>query len=190
MRTLQSAALLTSTITTGLMAGFMFAYACSVMPGLARSSDRTVVEGMQSINRAIINGWFMLPFLGSIPLIALAMVLAWRGHGRPVLPWIIAGLALYLVAFFVTMGLNVPLNNELDKAGDPAHITDLAGVRRHFEDKWVTWNIIRTLVHTAAFGCLAWALVVYGAHRDQAPSAGEPSSTHQPSGPAATPDRS
>jgi uncharacterized membrane protein len=131
----------------------------------------------------------MLPFIGSIPLIALAVVLAWRGHGRPALPWIIAGLALYLVAFFITMGVNVPLNNALDKAGNPDHITNLAAVRQHFQDKWVTWNIIRTLAHTAAFGCLAWALVLYGAHRDQAYSAGKPSSTHHTSGPAATPGR-
>lgn len=37
----------------------------------------------------------------------------------------------------------------------------LAEIRRNFEDRWVTWNIVRTVAHAAAFACLAWALVVY-----------------------------
>jgi uncharacterized membrane protein len=28
--------------------------------------------------------------------------------------------------------------------------------------KWAAWNLVRTLTCTAAFGCLAWALIVYG----------------------------
>jgi uncharacterized membrane protein len=175
MRTVQSITLLASVISTGIIAGLFFAYACSVMPGLGRSSDRTIVEGMQNINRAIINPWFMLPFMGSIPIIALAVFLAWRGHGRPALPWIIAGLAFYLVAFFITMSVNVPLNNDLEKAGDPARIADLAAVRQHFGARWGTWNVVRTMAHTAAFACVAWALVVCGTHRDQPSTAAKPS---------------
>jgi uncharacterized membrane protein len=164
MSAVQTATLLTATITTALIAGLFFAYSCSVMPGLARSSDRTLVETMQNINRAIINPWFLLPFVGSIALIALAAVLAWGGQGRPALPWIIAALVVYVVAFLMTMAVNVPLNNELDAAGDPDRIADLAAVRERFENRWVTWNLLRTLAHTVAFGLLAWALVMYGTH--------------------------
>jgi uncharacterized membrane protein len=160
----QTATLLAAAITTGLMAGLFAGFAYSVMPGLARSSGHTLVEAMQNINKAIINGWFMIPFMGSILLLTLAAALAWRGDGRPALPWIIAALVVYLVAFFITAAVNVPLNEQLAKAGDPAHITNLAAVRHGFEHKWVSWNIIRALAHTAAFGCLAWALVLYGAH--------------------------
>ncbi|MFF3784177.1 DUF1772 domain-containing protein [Streptomyces sp. NPDC001933] len=120
---------------------------------------------MRSINKAILNPVFMLPFMGTIPLLALAVVLAWRGHGRPVLPWLIAALVLYLVAFMVTSGVNVPLNDQLARAGDPGHVGQLAEIRADFESKWVRWNIVRALLHTAAFACLAWALLVYGAHR-------------------------
>lgn len=174
MRTVQTATLLTATIATGLIAGLFFAYTCSVMPGLRRSSDRTLVETMQNINRAIINPWFLLPFVGSMPLIGFAVVLAWRGHERPALPWIVAGLAVYVVAFGITMGANVPLNNALDHAGEPGGIADLAAVRQRYEDKWVFWNLVRTLAHGAAFACLTWSLVVYGAHRDQDESAAGP----------------
>lgn len=165
MKHLQTGVLLVATVSTGLMAGLFAAFAYAVMPGLGRSSDRTFIEAMQGINKAILNPVFMLPFMGTIPLLGLAVVLAWRGHGRSALPWLIAALALYVVAFAVTGGVNVPLNDQLARAGDPGHIRHLATVRADFENKWVLWNIVRALLHTAAFACLAWALVVYGAHR-------------------------
>ena len=35
-------------------------------------------------------------------------------------------------------------------------------VRDDFVTPWVAWNIVRTVATTAAFGCLAWALVLRG----------------------------
>ena len=123
MRALQTATLLVATLGAGLMAGLFAAFAYAVMPGLARSADRTFVQAMQNINRAIVNGWFLLPFLLPIPLLVLATVLAWNGHGRVALPWILAALVLYMAGFFVTSGVNVPLNNALDKADTPETAT-------------------------------------------------------------------
>ncbi|MEU9487200.1 anthrone oxygenase family protein [Streptomyces decoyicus] len=185
MRVVQTATLLVATLGVGLMAGLFAAFAYAVMPGLRRSADRTFVEAMQNINRAIVNGWFLLPFLLPIPLLILATVLAWNGPGRVALPWILAALVLYLAGFFVTSGVNVPLNNALDKAptddgpaalgdaggsrgpGRPADTADRPGAlkaaRDSFEGRWVTWNIMRALAHTAAFGMLAWALFLHGA---------------------------
>ncbi|MCP9969421.1 anthrone oxygenase family protein [Actinomadura madurae] len=91
-----------------------------------------------------------------------------------------------MVAYLITQGINIPLNDRLDRAGDPARIADLAETRRNFEDRWVTWNIIRTLVHTAAFTCLAWALVVYTPARS---SAAAPAADERPPAPAATAPR-
>ncbi|MEU6442671.1 anthrone oxygenase family protein [Streptomyces sp. NPDC047046] len=171
MKNLQQITLILSALATGLMAGLFAAFAYSVMPGLARSSDRTFVEAMQNINKAILNPVFMFPFMAAIPLLGLAVVLAWRGHGRAALPWLIAALTLYVLAFLVTSGLNVPLNDQLAKAGSPDHIKDPAAVRDNFEATWAAWNIVRALLHTAAFGCLLWTLIVFGAHRTQQPAA-------------------
>lgn len=42
-------------------------------------------------------------------------------------------------------------------------IADLAAVRERFhEARWVRWNLARAVASTAAFGCLAWALVLHG----------------------------
>jgi uncharacterized membrane protein len=166
MKTLSTVSLLAATISTGMVAGLMADWAYTVLPGLSRSSDRTFVEGIQQMNRAIQNGWFMLSFLGAIGFAGLAAWLAWRGDGREALPWIVAGLALYLVTFLVTFAANIPLNEQLDKAGDPARITDLAAARAGFhEGRWMAWHLVRTVSNLAAFGCLAWALVVHGGHK-------------------------
>ncbi|WP_405838197.1 DUF1772 domain-containing protein [Streptomyces platensis] len=161
MRALQTATLLVATLGAGLMAGLFAAFAYAVMPGLARSADRTFVQAMQHINRAILNGWFLVPFLLPVPLLVLATVLAWNGHGRVALPWIVAALVLYLAGFFVTSGVNVPLNNALDKA-DTGDDSRAEAARSAFEGRWVTFNTVRALLHTAAFGLLAWALFLHG----------------------------
>ncbi|SDW91117.1 Uncharacterized membrane protein [Saccharopolyspora shandongensis] len=160
MKFLQIATMLSATIACALMAGLFAGFAYAVMPGLGRSSDRTLVEAMQNINKAILNPAFLVPFIGAIPLLALAVFLAWQGHGRPALPWLIAGLVLYLAAFAITAAFNVPLNDRLATA-----TTDFAAARSAFEKTWGTWNIVRALVHTAAFICLLWSLVVYGSQR-------------------------
>jgi uncharacterized membrane protein len=187
LKILQSASLLISMITTGLIAGLMFAFACAIMPGLNRSSDRTYVEAMRNINKAIINGWFMLAFMGSIPVIILALVLAWRGYGRAALPWIAVALVLYLVAFFITMGANVPLNDQLEKAGNSEHLKDITAARHAFHGTWMAWHLVRTLFHIAALACLGWALVVHGGDRDRPHAAAEPPGARAYAPPAAGP---
>lgn len=171
MRTAQTITLLIATISTGLMAGLFTAFAYAVMPGLGRSSDRTLIEAMQNINKAILNPAFLIPFLLAIPLLIAAAVLAWRGAGREALPWIIVALVLYLVAFFITSGVNVPLNDQLDKAGAVGHMQDLASVRTHFENRWVVWNIVRALLHLGAFAALTWSLIKFATPAPVAPVA-------------------
>ncbi|MFF3855134.1 DUF1772 domain-containing protein [Micromonospora sp. NPDC002575] len=166
MRLAQHVSLIAATITTGLMAGLFAAFAYAVMPALKAAEDRTFVDTMQRINVTIVNGWFMLGFLGAPVSATLSALLAWHGDGRPALPWIIGGLALYLAMFLITIAINVPLNDKLAAAGDPGHIADLAAVRVHFESRWVTWNIVRALCSTAAFGCLTWALIIFGRTTD------------------------
>lgn len=152
-------------LAMGLVAGLFYAYACSVMPGLARTDDRTLVDAMQQINEAILNPVFALSFFGAPVLTAAAAILAWRSGSRQAARWVVAALVLYALAFVVTMGVNVPLNDDLAAAGDPATIRDLAAVREEFEDRWVTWNILRTVASTAALACLGRALVLHGRWR-------------------------
>jgi uncharacterized membrane protein len=158
--TLRAVTLLGATITMGLVTGVFALFAHTIMPALKKTDDHTFVATFQSLDRAIINPWFMLTaFVGAL-VFTLAATLTNRGS---TLPWIAVALALYLIAFVVTIAVNVPLNDTIKAAGNPAHITDLAAVRARFhEARWAAWNLVRVVTSVGAFGCLAWALVLYG----------------------------
>jgi uncharacterized membrane protein len=154
-----------ATFGMGLLAGLFYAYACSVMPGLGRTDDRTFVDAMQQIDKAIENPVFFLIFLGAPVLVVWAVVIERRSGSREVLRWTVAALGLCALALVVTFAFNIPLNDELVNAGDPARIADLARVRDDFEAPWVAWNVVRTVACTASFGCLARALFVHARGR-------------------------
>ena len=145
-------------VTIGLLAGLFYCFACAVVPGLHASSDRTVVEAMQNINVKIENPVFFATFLGG-PALAVWAYVAERRRGRPaVARWVLAGVVLAAACLMVTFAFNIPLNDQLEQAGDPTTIADIAKVRDDFETPWVIWNIVRTVAVAGAFGCLARAL--------------------------------
>ncbi len=157
MEAIRGTALVAATMTMGLMAGVFGLYTHTIMRGLRRTDDRTFVVAFQAIDRAIINPWFLTSYLGAIGLTALAGGLS---RGEDMMPWIVAAFLLYLATVVITSVVHLPMNDALKAAGDPR---DPAAVRGRFnERRWSTWNLVRTLLSTAAFGCLAWALVVYG----------------------------
>jgi uncharacterized membrane protein len=145
-----------------LTAGLFYSFSVAVMTGLAKVDDRTFVDTMQRINRAIQNPAFFLSFAGALVLTALAAVVQRRHGPVTATSWIIAALVLYALVLALTFGINIPLNDELDRAGDPDRIADLARVRSRFEGPWVAANIARTLLSTAAVGALARALFLNG----------------------------
>lgn len=151
-----------ATMTIGLMAGLFFAFSVSVMPGLAKADDRTFIASMQGINRAIQNGAFGSVFFGSFVFTGAAALLQLKEGRRAALRWTIAALGLYVVAVVITMGVNVPLNNKLDAAGDVAAMADAAGVRAAFEDPWNAAHLPRTLACVLALGCLGRSLTLQG----------------------------
>jgi uncharacterized membrane protein len=165
-----AALLASSTVAIGLMAGFFYAYACSVMVGLDRVDDRTFILTMQWINATVRNAVFAPAFFGALVLTtaaAVGAVLA-RRAGRA---WIVVAAVLYAAAFLVTMTLNVPLNEQLAAAGDPNQIGDLSAVRAAFEGQWVRWNLLRTLLTTGSLIALTIALLTHRCQKTLPPSA-------------------
>lgn len=159
----RTATLILATLTVGAMAGVMGLYANTIMPGLRRTDDRTFVGAFQAIDTAIINPLFLLTFFGGAVFTGIAAALHLGEDHRSVLAWIVVALALYLAVIAITVTVNVPLNDGIKAAGPPDRVSDLAGVRREFnEPKWVRWNLVRAVLTTIAFGCLAWALVLLG----------------------------
>lgn len=172
MFAVRMAAMVMAVLSTGLIAGVFYAYAISVMPALARTGDRTLIDVMQKVNVVIINPWFMLGFLGTVGFTALAAVLSLGKEHRTTLIWLGIAVVLNVIAFAVTAALNVPLNDALAAAGDPAAIVDTAAARADYEAAWVRWNILRAVLHTAAFLVLCGALFAAGVQQGKSSAAG------------------
>jgi uncharacterized membrane protein len=154
--------LLVAMLSMGLMAGLFYAFDVSVMPGLARTGDQTFVTAMQQINAAIQNSVFGATFVGAFLLTATAAFLQHRNGARAAVRWILAALLLYVVALAITMGINVPLNDQLAAAGDPSRAVDIVAVRNNFEGLWEATNVVRTVACTLALACLGQALSLHG----------------------------
>jgi uncharacterized membrane protein len=150
---------LIAVLLLGLMAGLFYAYAGSVMPGLRRASDRAAVESMQRINVAIQNPLFFLIFVGSLIFTGIA---TFQNIDRTeVFVPVLIALVLYVVTLVITGVFNIPLNNQLDRAGDPAQLDDVAAVRAAFFPRWIQLNTLRTLTSTGAFAAGLCALLQY-----------------------------
>ncbi|MGH4022068.1 MAG: DUF1772 domain-containing protein [Pseudonocardiaceae bacterium] len=163
LRSWQVVTLLPATVTMGLTAGVFGDWAHTIMRGLGTTDDRTFIGAVQALDQAIINPLFMLTFMGALAFTGVAAVLYLRDDDHSVLPWVAVAFGLYLAAFVITMAVHEPLNYVLRAAGDPDRIANLAAVRDAFhETRWVAWHIVRSIATTAAFGCLAWALVLHG----------------------------
>ena len=163
MDPLQGTALVAATITMGIAAGVYSLYMFVIMPGLAKTDDRTFVGAFQQIDTAIVGPFLLVFFIGPLGLAAWAAALHAGDTDRTAFALIAGAVGLQVVMALITLSVNVPLNNRIKAAGDPSRIGDLASVRHRFnEARWVRWNRVRTLAAIVAFGLLAWSLVLYG----------------------------
>jgi uncharacterized membrane protein len=163
MDALQGTALVAATITMGIGAGVYLLYVFAIMPGLGRTDDRTFVGAFQQIDAAIVGPFLLVFFIGPLGLSALAAAVHLGDGDRSALAFIVSAIILQLVMAGITLRVNVPLNDGIKAAGDPSEIDDLAAVRERFnEARWVRGNKVRAVAATVAFGCLVWAVVLYG----------------------------
>src|SRR3712207_526775 len=146
-----------ATLTTGLISGFFYAYACSVTLGLALLPDEQYIEAMQAINATVRNGLFAFSFFGAVLalLVALAVHLPRLRSRRFVL--IALATVLYIGGgFMVTFLVNVPMNEELARVGEVGPAA-LAQIRAEYEGPWNFWNGVRTIFSSLAFLALIGA---------------------------------
>jgi uncharacterized membrane protein len=155
----QLAAAAVAVILLGMIAGFFYAYACSVTVGLAKADDRTFIGVMQAINANVRNAGFAVSFFGAFAVTALAGLLGLRRWRSPATILLALAAIIYGIGgLALTMGISVPLNEEPAAAGPPQAITDPGQVRAAYEGPWVTWNLARTIASTAALALAAAGL--------------------------------
>ena len=151
MMTVQTVVLGTTAVTTALIAGLLYAYSCSVNPGLNRLPDASYLAAMQAINRAIQNPVFFLSFLGTLVLLPLSTWLQYSQAGSTRFWLLLLASIVYGIGVFgVTAVGNVPLNetlNAVDLANGSS--TELANLRSAFEQPWNRLHSLRTVASMA-----------------------------------------
>lgn len=157
--TLGAATLMGATLATAMVAGLLFVFAHSVMPGLGTLDDRSFLTAFQRIDATISNPWMMLTFLGS-PVLTLAALLLHLAGGSPAVPWLVVALVLVAATVLITGAINVPLNAAIQDAAPT--LSDAANLRSRFEARWVRWNVLRAVTSTGSLAALCWALFLAG----------------------------
>ncbi len=145
---MSTAALLTATLLCSLTAGFVFAFASVVMPGIRSLEDRDFLRAFQRIDGVIQNNQplFMLMWVGSIVALLAALVLGFSlltGVDRWML--LCAGVLYFGGVQLPTIAVNIPLNTQLQRLDvDDLDPERLRSTRTEFESRWNRWNSIRT----------------------------------------------
>jgi uncharacterized membrane protein len=152
------ALLVSAALLCSLVAGFLFAFAAVVMPGIKKLDDGAFILAFQVIDGVIQKGQplFQLVWIGSVLLLIAATgmgMLRLTGLDRVI---ILAAAASYVLAVQLpTITINIPLNNKL-QALDPGTLSEATAksARGQFEVRWNRWNTFRTLFAMVVSGLL------------------------------------
>lgn len=140
--------LVLSTVLCSLVAGFLFAYAVVIMPGIRNLNDREFIRAFQVTDRIIQdnNPLFILVWVGSaVALIGCVVTGALRLESTELILLLFATV-IYLTGVQIsTISVHLPLNNALQKL-DVDSMTDreVQMAREDFEPRWSRSNEIRT----------------------------------------------
>lgn len=152
-------ALYAAAFLCSLVAGFLFAFAVVVMPGIARLGDRDYIRAFQVIDGVIQNSQplFIVVWVGSAIAIIAAAALG-LGHLAAVdSALLVLSVVVYLLGVQLpTFAINVPLNNRLQSLDvEVMEVPALQVERVAFEARWNRWNARRTVL-----ACIVSALLI------------------------------
>ena len=132
--------LMLATFLCSLVAGFVFAFALVVMPGIRSLNDREFIRAFQVMDRVIQNNQpiFVLVWIGSVvALVASAGLGLGQLDGGERLLLILASLVYLLGVQLPTFTINIPLNSKLQTLDvDAMNETNHEANRKDFEPLW------------------------------------------------------
>lgn len=142
-----------SALLCSLVAGFLFAYAIVIMPGIKNLDDKLFIKTFQITDKVIQDNHplFIIVWLGS----AISLIVcAFTGYTK------LQGLDFYLLLFVTTAYLvgvqistiviHLPLNNQLQTYDvETMSTAELRDARSKFESRWNQSNRIRTVIACA-----------------------------------------
>jgi len=153
-------------ILAGGIAGFFYAYACSVMFGLDVIDPRHAMTAMKGINATVRNIFFAPAFFGT-PVAALLTALLFHkaGFRTAALAMGLAALVYLFGAFLPTVFINVPMNNALAQTAVPESLSEATRIWTAYADRWTWWNVLRTFFSTISLLLVGFSLAAYGSRR-------------------------
>ncbi|MEM1154276.1 MAG: anthrone oxygenase family protein, partial [Pseudomonadota bacterium] len=133
-----------------LVAGFLFAYAIVVMPGLEKLDDAAFIRAFQVTDKVIQNNHpvFLVVWLGSAVAVIMSWLLSFGAFSGLDFVLMTAAVIAYLLGVqVVTVVIHLPLNNRLQQL-DVADADEgqLRAARAAFEAQWNKSNRRRTAV--------------------------------------------
>lgn len=142
--------LIITATSTALMAGLFYAWSCSVTIGIARLPDAAYLSAMQVMNRAILNGFFLSLFMGTLILLPICTYMYYQQPLNGTFLCLLFATLFYAIGVFgVTMAGNVPMNDALDVFNiQGASAAELAAQRLRFEGPWNSLNLVRAICGT------------------------------------------
>jgi uncharacterized membrane protein len=148
MTTFQLVVLL-ATLLSSLVAGFLFAFAVVIMPGFRSLENGAFIRAFQVIDRVIQNNQplFLLVWIGSaLSLVAAAVMGFWQLNRADRALLITAAVVSVLGVHVPTVGINLPLNNQLQRLDvSTMNESTRQRAREDFEIPWNRWNVVRTV---------------------------------------------
>lgn len=163
MQSLAVAVTFVALLLSGAIAGFFYAYSCSVMWAFDTSDPKVAIAAMQRINIVVRNAAFFPAFFGT-PVVALVAAALWFSQGRHDVALLLAlAAAAYLGgAFLTTLAINVPMNEALGRTAIPAEAEAARTIWHDYSAPWTLWNHIRTAASLVALLLVGWALYLAG----------------------------
>ena len=153
-------ALVLSALLCSFVAGFLFAYAIVIMPGLKALDDKQFIKAFQVTDRVIQNNHplFLLVWIGSaIAVIVCAIYGLGKLHGIDFFLLLLVTVAYLIGVQLSTIVIHLPLNNKL-KEIDVENMSKegLKAARVGFELRWNRSNEIRTVIAC----CVSFLLII------------------------------
>jgi uncharacterized membrane protein len=147
---------------TGIMAGIFFTWSNAVKPGIGKLSDLEYLNALQSMNRVILNGAFLIVFVGAIIAVALVPLFHFHLYPKNIFWLFICILLIYWIGVFgITVFGNIPLNEILDKTNlETITLEEIKALRSTIENKWNNFNLIRSISSGITFLLLIFSILL------------------------------
>ena len=147
---------------TGIMAGIFFTWSNAVKPGIGKLSDLEYLNALQSMNRVILNGAFLIVFIGAIIAVALVPLFHFHLYPKNIFWLFICILLIYWIGVFgITVFGNIPLNEILDKTNlETITLEEIKTLRSSIENKWNNFNLIRSISSGITFLLLIFSILL------------------------------